>query len=93
MNKKFVERLTEYLDSECSDYGMIYDWEWNEDTEHCEVEVTGGEKSVCLFFSYNEENDELSIDMGEDCYEVTREFDYTVKYFWIKVAPDLFSNN
>jgi hypothetical protein len=35
MNDKFIKRLEEYLDSECSDYDMSYKYEWNEDTGFC----------------------------------------------------------
>jgi len=92
MNNKFQERLTEYLDSECSDYSMSYKWEWNEDTECCEVEVKSDYSGnfKCLNFRYNEKKDDLSIELSEDSFYETREFDWTVKYFWMLISPSLF---
>lgn len=95
MNKKFIDRLTEYLDSECDDYDLEYDYKWCEDTANCEVEIKQGysDRSRWLNFRYDEKKDDLSIELSEDSFYVTREFDYTVKYFWMLVAPALFPNN
>lgn len=92
MNKKFSERLTEYLDSECSDYSMSYTWEWNDDANYCEVLVKSdySNREKCLKFKYNEEKDVLLIELGEDSFYETQEFDFTVKYFWMVVSPALF---
>ncbi len=93
MNDKFVKRLTEYLDSECSDYGMKYSWEWDDD---CEVKITldhDPDRLACINFRYNEDDDDLSIELIEDSFYRTREFDETVKYFWMKVSPSLFPDN
>lgn len=95
MNKKFVEKLTEYLDSECSDYGMSYNYEWCPDCEFFEVEVNNdrADLKACLRFKYNEEKDELLIELSEDAWYKTDYFDYTVKYFWMLVSPELFPSN
>ena len=92
MNNKFVSRLEEYLNSECEDYGMLFSWKWNEDTECIEVEIkedrSGNIKE--LNFRYDIEKDDLSIELSEDSFYITREFDWTVKYFWMLVSPTLF---
>jgi len=95
MNDKFTKRLTAYLDSECDDYDLTYNWEWIEDTQRCEVEIKKDDHnqySKCLSFKYNQECDDLSIELCEDSFYVTREFDQTVKYFWMLISPSLFPN-
>jgi len=94
MNDKFTKRLEEYLNSECVDYGLDYTWEWIDDCNYCEVTIT---KEYCdnvgiIHLKYDEKNDDLSIELSEDSYETTREFDCSVKYFWMLVAPPLFNN-
>ncbi|PIE50742.1 MAG: hypothetical protein CSA38_01890 [Flavobacteriales bacterium] len=96
MNKKFSERLEEYLSNECSDYDLTYKWEWNEHTECCEVEIKRDDYSQNikhLNFRYDEVKDDLKIELSEDYFYTTREFDYTVKYFWMLVSPALFPVN
>ena len=96
MNDKFYKRLEEYLNSECSDYDLSYNWEWNEDTGCCEVKIKRDDYSQnikYLNFRYIEEADDLQIELSEDSFYVTREFDYTVKYFWMLVSPSLFPNS
>lgn len=96
MNSKFKERLEEYLDSECDDYGLSYKWEWCEDMGYCEVEIkrdNRDEYTKQLYFKYNEDKDDLSIELSEDSFYTTREFDSTVKYFWMLIAPAIFPDN
>lgn len=95
MNKKFIDRLEEYLSEECSDFGLQYNYKWNEDTDCCEVTITSNysEYDKDLNFRYNQENDDLLIELSEDSFYETREFDYTVKYFWMLVSPALFPTN
>lgn len=95
MNNKFTKRLEEYLTSECSDYDLVYRWEWNEDTECCEVEIKRDDHTQLarwLNFQYDKEGDNLKIELTEDSFYITREFDETVKYFWMLIAPALFPN-
>ena len=94
MNKNFANRLNEYLDSECSDFGLNYDYKWCEDTACCEVEIKRDNPAIsrCLNFRYDEKEDDLSIELCEDSFYITREFDDTVKYFWMLVSPSLFPN-
>ena len=96
MKEEFVKRLENYLSSECEDYAMVYKWEWNEDTEICQVEVKRDDHTQnikYLNFRYNELEDDLTIELCEDSFYITREFDHTVKYFWMLTAPALFPNN
>ena len=93
MNNKFTKRLEEYLTSECDDYDLTYKWEWNEDTGCCEVEVKRDDYSQNtknLNFKYNEKDDDLTIELSENSFYVTREFDQTVKYFWMLISPSIF---
>ena len=92
MNDKFTKRLEEYLDSECSDWDLDYNWEWIEDCDWCEVTVTRKDAgySKVLNFKYIEEVDDLKIELSEESFYMTREFDDTVKYFWMLVAPAIF---
>ena len=93
MNDKFAKRLNEYLDSECGDYGMSYTWEYNLDNEYVEATIKVDERTKEIVFTYDESNDMLSIELSEDCYYETKEYDWTVKYFWILVTPALFPGN
>jgi hypothetical protein len=95
MNSEFLNRLKEYLDSECDDYGLDYKWEWIEDCNWCEVTITRDVPNVTktINFKYNSNNDDLEIELSEDSFYATREFDYTVKYFWMLIAPAIFPEN
>ena len=93
MNDKFVKRLEAYLKSECNAYSIRYSYEWNEDTECCEVCISDEireELNTVLNFRYNKVENDLMVELSEDCFCTTREFDWTVKYFWMLVAPALF---
>lgn len=94
MNKLFAERLKEYLDSECEDYSMSYTWEWSEDMNYCIVTVKNdfNDNSKDINFRYNEVTGQLSIELSEDSFYETAEYEFTVKYFWMLVAPALFPN-
>jgi hypothetical protein len=61
MNNKFCDRLSEFLDHECENYGLSYSWEWNEDMQYCEVEIKGDDYVVCVAFRYNVDEDSLEI--------------------------------
>jgi hypothetical protein len=90
MNDKFSDRLSEFLDHECEDYGLSYSWEWNEDMQCCDVEIKRDDHLFCVAFWYNEDEDALEIELTEDSWYITREYDSSVKYFWILVGPALF---
>ena len=96
MNKKFADRIEEYLSSECSDYDLAYKWEWCEDTGCCEVEIKRNDHTQYtkhLDFRYDENKNDLKIELSEDSFQTTREFDETVKYFWMLISPALFPDN
>lgn len=95
MNKNFNNRLTEYLETECSDYGLQYDYKWCEDTQCCEVEITTdhNDNLKTINFRYDELKDNLSIELSEDSFYETKEFDWSVKYFWMLISPVLFPNH
>ena len=90
MNRKFIIRLEEFLSTECDDFGLSYDYEWNEDMQRCEVEAIRLKRSKVVNFRYNEREDCLSIELCEDSFCKTREYDNTVKYFWMVICPALF---
>lgn len=93
MNNKFNKRIEEYLSSECSDYDLVYKWEWCEDTGKCVVEIKRDDYSQNtkeLYFRYDNNKDDLSIELSEDSFYVTREFDSSVKYFWMLISPSIF---
>lgn len=95
MEEKFIKRIQEYLNSECSDYDLAYKWKWNEDTQCCEVVVKRDDftqHTKTLNFRYKTDLDDLTIELSEDSFYVTREFDETVKYFWMLICPSLFPN-
>jgi hypothetical protein len=93
ITKKFANRLTEFLDSECSDYDLKYNWEWCKDTESCNVEISRDDKVAYIDFRYKEITNELEIELCEDCWYIVEEFEPSVKYFWMLISPKLFSNN
>jgi hypothetical protein len=93
MNDKFVKRLEEYLKSECSEDSIRWSYEWNEDTECCEVCIRDERieaLNTVLNFRYNKVENDLMVELSEDCFYTTRESNWTVKYFWMLVAPALF---
>lgn len=95
MNSNFSNRLEEYLSDECGDYGMSFRWKWDEDNEICETTISCkyNENEKIINFRYDEGKDDLLIELHEDSWYVTREFDSSVKYFWMLVAPALFPDN
>ena len=87
------EALIEYLDSECDDYGLTYDYEWSEDCDCFEVEIGldyDDTKKCHVNFKYNSDSNDLEIEISEDSYHQTRWYNSSVKYFWMKVASKLF---
>jgi len=94
MNHKFGHRISEYLESECGDYGLEFTWKYEPDLGCVVATITRENTNLScdVSFKYNEENDDLSIELCEDSYYVTREFDHTVKYLWMLIAPVLFPN-
>jgi hypothetical protein len=95
MNKLFSELLNEYLDSECEDYSMSYKSEWSEDMNCCIVTIkcNYNDNYKDVNFRFNDDKKQLSIELSEDSWYETSEYEYTVKYFWMLVAPALFPEN
>ena len=91
MNNKFVKRLTGFLEMECEYYGVEYSYEWCSDCKWCNVTLNRFGDFITIPFRYDEEKDDLSLDMYEDNWKTVREFDWTVKYFWMVVSPVFFS--
>lgn len=89
MNNKFSERLTEFLDSECSDYEE-YSWNWNDDYNCCEVCISRYDNKIEIYFKYDENIDSLFIDMSDGNWQEVNEYDFLVKYFWMLVSPAIF---
>lgn len=90
MNENFNKRLNEFLDSECDDFDLSYKFEYDEDLNLCNVEVFRLDKSIDINFKYDNKDDDLSIELTEDNYNIIREFDWTVKFFWMLVSSELF---
>ena len=93
ITKQFADRLTEFLDSECDDFGLSYNWRWCGDTQCCVVTVKLYDREVDVNFIYVELTDELEIEFCEDSWYTVEEFGSSVKYFWILISPKLFPNN
>lgn len=95
MDSKFSIRLEEYLDSECDDYDLEYSWIWDNDIVSAVATVTRSRTTYkCdVTFKYDAKKDDLLIELSEDSFYPTREFDNTVKYFWMLVVPALFPEN
>jgi hypothetical protein len=91
MNREFAQRIEEYLSSECEEYGLEYKWEWNEDTRCCEATITNSGQSKELNFRF--ERRELQIELSEDSFYETAEYNSSVKYFWMLICPVLFAKN
>jgi hypothetical protein len=91
MNKKFIERLTEFLESEATDYGLTYDYtasDYHENGIDVKIERENTDLKCEVAFIFN--GTDIEIELSEDSWEVVREYDNTVKYFWMIIAPELF---
>ena len=75
--------LIEYLDSECSDFDMSYETVYN-----YEVTVKRFDNVADLTFRFNE--NQLQIELSEECWYDTDFFEWSVKYFWMLVSTELF---
>ena len=94
MNKKFVEKLTEFLESECSDYGLVYDLTLSDYHDNAvTVTIFRENTDSTIDVEFRMKDNDIEIEIADGCWEVVREYDYTVKYFWMLVSPALFPNN
>lgn len=98
--QRFTERLDSFLGSECDDYGISVEI-LREGTEpyRAHVVLRRNEYSIDLEFRYRPiqydflddgYHDDIELCLYEDHYEAVREYDWTVRYFWMKVSPYLF---
>jgi len=100
--KEFENELLEFLDSECGDYGLSYriDKKYTNSVSTVDVEILrDNETKTYLTFSWRnnrcytldgwKEKKCLHLIMGCDTFEPVSQFSSSVKYFWIKVAPEL----
>lgn len=103
INYRFAQKLEAFLDSECDDYDILSETVFDEiSLNKAQVTLSRNGYSVSLKFRYipnryvplyDEVHDDIALCMYEDCYEIVREYDLTVRYFWMKVAPRLFPVN
>ena len=95
MTNKAIDELKEYLKHECNDYGLSYDYIYNSDYEYFEVTVKKDydfrNLETTIHIRYNEEDDSLEIELGEDSWYKTEWFNPSVKYFWMLIGPKLFN--
>ena len=98
MNKNQIEVLEKFLDSECSDFDLSYNWEWNEDEVCFDVAVyrdkyTSNQKCKCIELRFDvqaEKHQQLKIQLTERCWYGVSSSNETVKYFWMLICPTLF---
>jgi hypothetical protein len=84
----FEEALKEFLDSEVSDYDLSYSYSIDfEDIASVTVKRYDNEIDV-NFRCHNERG--LQMELSEDSWYKIREYDWTVKYFWMLISPKLF---
>lgn len=91
MDSEFAQRLEEFLSSECGDYDLAYSWKWDDDFAYCEVTIVRDSidnRTISVPFRYQKGS--LIIEMCEDVWQTVREYDATVKYFWMKISPIVF---
>ncbi len=81
------EILKNLLDSELSDYGLSWDHKETVD-EHIEINISlDGEYKTTERFKV--ENDCIYIFMGGCHWEIIRGTNTSIKYFWMKIAPEV----
>jgi len=85
------ERIEEFIGSEFGDYSFKYEIKRDHDYDDgdkiaFEIEyVNPSDEKHSMQMYYNIKEKDLYICMYEDIYEMTREFDWQVKYFWMTV--------
>lgn len=97
MRTKFRSALTDFLDSECNNYGMSYEILEDTDDEYIpsvevEINIDHDERSIIERFAWRTDyrsDDCLCLEVGEDNWKYVCEFDWQVKYFWMQVSPKL----
>ena len=84
------EKIMELVNGELNDYGFfdigeIQFEEQYDDNEYYSIDIKSGHgsKEKTLRFKYDRKEDEIYVELSEDTYELTRSFDWQVKYFWM----------
>ena len=84
----FEKALKEFLDNEVSDYGLSYSYSIDFE-DIASVTVKRYENEIDVNFRFHEKEG-LQIELSEDSWYRVREYDWTVKYFWMLICPALF---
>jgi hypothetical protein len=88
------QKLIEFLDTECSELDSlayeIQSIEFSEDKPEFYAIVKVKYRKNDIDVRFRIKNNELQIEMAEGIWYNVREFDHTVKYFWMIVSPALF---
>lgn len=89
----FSAALNDLLSSELVPYGIRYSWAYSDDYECVVATLTPNFAEDRAFdVHFRHEAGGLMIEMDEDCWQVVRGYDTSVKYFWICVAPQVWGN-
>jgi hypothetical protein len=82
--KEWKEFITDFLDSELSDYGIEYTLSFLENYDECgeTYHFESEEKRANSFHIRTDNEGSLSVEMSEDNRYDIQDYDYTVKYFW-----------
>jgi len=96
MEKEFRLRLGEFLNTECSEYGLKWEYRFDEDYELLKVTIYREDFypkfEKIMYFDYDEQKKHLRLAMDKDLevFETVKEYDWSVKYFWMLLAPSCF---
>lgn len=94
-NLKGYKEVSELINGELDDYSYfeVGELKWNDsygsydeedEEEHYIVEITGwNNKTKSLAFNYNVKEDKIEVELSEDSFYETNNYDYKVKYFWM----------
>ena len=86
MENGIQEKLEEFLKHELEDFGIEYKIVYEDGTCYVDFKSEMGNESTAYF---SVENDNLRIDMFDDHWETIKWWDWSVKHFWIKIAPEI----
>ena len=86
---KYFNKVEELIHGEIGDYSYYADnykieFDDNGDEEYESYNLTiepGDEKIFCV--SLRAKEDCIEVEVGEDCWYEVKDYDWTIKYFWI----------
>lgn len=82
-----INRLKEFLDSECTLYKHSYSIECNQVDNYCIVEIKDHEAEDVKRLKFRfRDDDELELEFKEGVFYWVSERSYSVKYFWMLVS-------